>query len=124
MKLLLTEVEQMFTESATYSPSINTITMQIAEKIIEKNFINQCVKDKEINEKYGAILLEYLDWFLNPNDPNLNAWCPREAFAKTSKTDLSWMGMQIPSSQLNSVSLQDVRTRLRVFLPSLHVVER
>ena len=56
--------------------------MQIAEKIIEKNFINQCVKDKEINEKYGAILLEYLDWFLNPNDPNRNAWCPREAFAK------------------------------------------
>lgn len=41
-----------------------------------------------------------------------------------SKLDLSWMGMQIPSSQLNSVSLQDVRTRLRVFLPSLHVVER
>ena len=51
MELLLTQVEQMFMESATYSPSVNIVTMQIAEKLIEKNYINQCVKDKEMNEK-------------------------------------------------------------------------
>ena len=62
--------------------SISKDVLDLGEKILEQNYINQCSKDPEISKKYKIILKDYLLWFLDPGNHELKAWCPREAFAK------------------------------------------
>ena len=97
--ILLREVESLCMQSATFSPSISNFSRQFGQKVIEKGFIIDATKDNEINEKYSNILQKYHDWFLNPSDPKLNAWCPREAFTKIENE--SSLGSSVKQEQRN-----------------------
>ena len=63
----MVEIEQILADSGgTYSPSVNFMTMQIGQKILEQTHINQCTKNEEFEERYTSILRKYMEWFLNP----------------------------------------------------------
>ena len=60
------EIEQMFMQSATFSPSVNYFTMHVGQKILQRSHIIECFQEEEIRDKYMKILQNYLQWFIDP----------------------------------------------------------
>ena len=79
---ILHELESILMLSASYSPPSRMFQQNLSSNIMEKAHIRSMAEESCITRKYHQILDEYNEWFLNPSQSDLKAWCPREAFAK------------------------------------------
>ena len=79
---ILHELESILMLSDSYSPPAKIFQQNLSSHLMEKAHIRSITEEPCMTRKYHQIINEYNQWFLNPSQSDLKAWCPREAFAK------------------------------------------
>ena len=79
---ILHELESILMLSDSYSPPAKIFQQNLSSNLMEKAHIRSITEEPCMTRKYHQIINEYNQWFLNPSQSDLKAWCPREAFAK------------------------------------------
>lgn len=69
-EIILKQVRKLLLESATYSPSVFILSLEMGKEIMEKINMEQYGQNKEIIDRYKAILKEYYQWLNNPGPEN------------------------------------------------------
>ncbi len=85
VEVVIKEIEKVLAFSDAYSPSVTAVQSVIGRSVIDHLKLTTWSSDKANTDKMRAVLEDYFEWHLDPQNSSFDAWCPREAFAKAEQ---------------------------------------
>ena len=82
VECIILELETAFMVAESFSHPTRVFANILSTNIMEKAHIFNVTNDETLMKKYHQIVQEYLQWFCDPSNSELKAWCPRDAFSK------------------------------------------